>query len=326
MAKRKSTRDTRTDLLPGEEQLAHAYRDTAREAPPAALDAKILAQAKQAVATTVSRSNFSKRWAVPVSIAALMVLSLSVVLQVSQREVPDTYEAAPAVATAPTPQPAAPEPARKEKAQPPSETKPALTDKAHSTGSASRGPAVAQAPEMRAAGAAANDERAREAAGAPAATARSKGATDQTMTMKQLSADVTAPESQLLLNDKADVISVRVSGQPGGYEFLVGVRSPDSGCPQYADWWEIVGIDGALIYRNVLPHSHADEQPFTRAGGPVAIQPDTVVWVRAHMSNSGYGGAVFRGSIEKGFSRAPLTPDFAATLAKQPPRPPACQH
>ena len=97
----------------------------------------------------------------------------------------------------------------------------------------------------------------------------------------------------------ADVLAVQATGQPGAYEFSVSIRSPDKGCAQYADWWEVVSKDSKLLYRRVLLHSHVDEQPFTRSGGPVPIQPDTVVWVRAHMNNSGYGGIAFMGSDRK---------------------------
>jgi hypothetical protein len=42
----------------------------------------------------------------------------------------------------------------------------------------------------------------------------------------------------------ADVISVDVSGNEGAYQFSVGIRSPDTGCDQYADWWEVITGDG----------------------------------------------------------------------------------
>ena len=122
----------------------------------------------------------------------------------------------------------------------------------------------------------------------------------------------------------ADVTAVQVSGSPGHYDFNVTVKSPDTGCQQYADWWEVVSEEGALLYRRVLFHSHVGEQPFTRSGGPVPIQPDTVVWVRAHMNTSGYGGALLKGSVRGGFTAAVPPAGFAAGLAKQSPLPDGC--
>lgn len=122
----------------------------------------------------------------------------------------------------------------------------------------------------------------------------------------------------------ADVVSVSVAGAPGAYQFEVGVRSPDTGCKQYADWWEVVSEDGRLLYRRVLLHSHVDEQPFVRGGGPVPVAADTRVWVRAHMNPQGYGGAALHGSVRDGFKSAALPADFAAQLATAPPLPEDC--
>lgn len=122
----------------------------------------------------------------------------------------------------------------------------------------------------------------------------------------------------------ADVISVDVSGEEGEYRFSVGINSPDTGCDQYADWWEVVGQDGELIYRRILLHSHVGEQPFVRSGGPVNIAADSLVYVRAHMNTGGYGGATFQGSVQSGFSETDLDPDFAFDLANEPPLPDDC--
>jgi hypothetical protein len=129
---------------------------------------------------------------------------------------------------------------------------------------------------------------------------------------------------QAMTAASADVVSVEVSGQAGAYQFSVGIKSPDTGCVQYADWWEVVSLDGKLLYRRVLLHSHVDEQPFVRSGGPVPIPPDTVVWVRAHMQPGGYGAVAFRGSARAGFQQAELSPAFAAGLAQSPPLPQGC--
>lgn len=122
----------------------------------------------------------------------------------------------------------------------------------------------------------------------------------------------------------ADVISVRVSGETGTYIFTVEVRSPDLGCEQYADWWEVVNEDGNLIYRRILTHSHVTEQPFTRSGGPVEIENDTIVLIRAHMNNSGYGGVAMRGSVRDGFTAEELSPEFSSHLVEIHPLPEGC--
>lgn len=123
----------------------------------------------------------------------------------------------------------------------------------------------------------------------------------------------------------ADVVSVSTTAVDGGYEFAVGVSSPDTGCDRYADWWEVVSEDGDLLYRRPLAHSHVDEQPFVRSGGPVALDADETVWVRAHLHPFGYGGEAFRGSIAGGFDAADAPLDFAADLAEAPPAPPPCR-
>lgn len=68
--------------LEGDSELSRAYRRHAGEQPDAALDARILAEAHRAVAPErrVAHSPFARNWMVPTSLAAVLVLSLSVVL------------------------------------------------------------------------------------------------------------------------------------------------------------------------------------------------------------------------------------------------------
>ncbi len=122
----------------------------------------------------------------------------------------------------------------------------------------------------------------------------------------------------------ASVTEVKISGDENAYSFSVTVSSPDTGCEQYADWWEVIDTDGNLIYRRVLAHSHVEEQPFTRSGGPVAISKTTEVYVRAHMNNTGYGTAVLEGSVANGFTVAQLDKTFAETLENSAPQPDKC--
>jgi hypothetical protein len=151
----------------------------------------------------------------------------------------------------------------------------------------------------------------------------SPGARGSAPARRELAVAAEAPTSGAVTT-LADVVSVSTSGAPGAYQFAVTVRSADTGCQQYANWWEVLAEDGRLLYRRVLLHSHVDEQPFTRSGGPVSIGPDKVVWVRAHMHPAGYGGTALRGSVRTGFRPAALAADFGANLAQQAPLPRGC--
>jgi hypothetical protein len=108
------------------------------------------------------------------------------------------------------------------------------------------------------------------------------------------------------------------------YQFDVQISSPDTGCDQYADWWEVLSEDGKLLYRHILLHSHVGEQPFVRSGGPIGVDANTVVFVRAHMNNGGYGGAALTGSASSGFETVKLESGFATEVESMPPLPEGC--
>lgn len=134
----------------------------------------------------------------------------------------------------------------------------------------------------------------------------------------------------------ANVVAVSATGSAGAYTFNVSVESSDIDCSQFADWWEVVSESGELLYRRILEHSHTDENgtsdadapgnTFTRSGGPVDIQPNETVFVRAHLSTlDHYNGDVMQGSIDAGFTLASdLGADFAADLESAPPQPTGC--
>lgn len=132
------------------------------------------------------------------------------------------------------------------------------------------------------------------------------------------------PEDIPIEVPRADVVSVTVSGNENAYQFAVSIASPDTGCDQYANWWEVTTTSGDLVYRRILAHSHINEQPFIRSGGPVAIGSNQEVIIRAHMHDAGYGGAVYRGSVSSGFEAEALSGDFAAELATAEPLPTGC--
>ena len=323
MVTRKPKDKKPNDRLPGETGVARTYHGAPKEAPPTALDATILAAAHRAVEKPKAREPFSSRWTVPLSTAAVIVLSLGLLLLLSKqgalnqqqdfgaastdtpppiaRNVPESpselSESVARVEKLAKAKPASPlagqqADTRRSTLFPAQESKKAESDLAASTA----------APAMR--------ERIAEERTAPAR--------NSTQTQDKLAKEVN------MIAIQADVIAVETSGQAGAYQFIVSVRSPDLGCKQYADWWEVVTEDGKLLYRRVLRHSHVDEQPFTRSGGPVPIQPNTVVRVRAHMNTGNYGGAALKGSVKTGFKNAAPEIGFAAGLAKQPPLPDGC--
>ncbi len=124
--------------------------------------------------------------------------------------------------------------------------------------------------------------------------------------------------------EKAAIVSVSASGNENAYTFNVGISSPDKGCNQYANWWEVLSENGELIYRRILGHSHVNEQPFTRFGGSVTITKDQIVIIRAHMNTSSYGTKTFKGSVSSGFTAFETEQNFANGLATQDPLPSGC--
>ncbi len=124
--------------------------------------------------------------------------------------------------------------------------------------------------------------------------------------------------------DQARIVSVTTSGSENNYTFSVGISSPDTGCDQYADWWEVITEDGILLYRRVLAHSHVNEQPFVRSGGTVDITSSDIVIIRAHINTSGYGTNVYKGSINTGFTSDTIDSDFAQNLETVEPLPSGC--
>ncbi len=124
--------------------------------------------------------------------------------------------------------------------------------------------------------------------------------------------------------DLASVTNVSATGTDGNYQFSVTIKSPDKGCDQYANWWEVLDENGKLVYRRILGHSHVDEQPFTRSGGPADVKEDAVLFIRAHMNPGGYGTTVFKGSVKDGFTSFETACGFAPAVETEAPLPTSC--
>jgi hypothetical protein len=95
------------------------------------------------------------------------------------------------------------------------------------------------------------------------------------------------------------VLHVRaVEGAAGTWTFYVTVQHPDTGWEDYADGWDVLTPEGAVIkpdpdspFTRLLLHPHVDEQPFSRSQSGIVI-PESVtqVRVRAHDLVDGWGG------------------------------------
>jgi hypothetical protein len=98
------------------------------------------------------------------------------------------------------------------------------------------------------------------------------------------------------LAGEADVVDVSVTRTgEDTYTFAVTVRHDDTGWDHYADRWQVLGPDGAVLGERVLLHPHETEQPFTRSLSGVVIPADVeTVNVRAHDTVHGYGEAEMR--------------------------------
>ncbi len=128
----------------------------------------------------------------------------------------------------------------------------------------------------------------------------------------------------IIPDSKALVTKVSVSGEEGDYTFSVEIKSPDLGCEQYANWWEVISEDKKLIYRRILGHSHVNEQPFVRSGGAIEITKDQIVYIRVHMNTNGYSEYTLKGNVSQGFEQYIVETGFASDLALIDPLPGEC--
>lgn len=89
----------------------------------------------------------------------------------------------------------------------------------------------------------------------------------------------------------ADVLSASADCSASVCRFVVTVRHEDEGWNHYANAWEVVAPDGAVLATRVLQHPHVGEQPFTRELSGVKVPATlTSVRIRARDSVQGFGG------------------------------------
>ena len=188
-----------------DEKLKAAYSALPREEPGAAVDAAILAASRRALA----KPSASRRWAGPVSIAAVLVLAFGVTLRMQEEklESPEVYVAPPAApvtqapaATPPEPKPAQPvaaAPAKKIAPQAKPDRVTALRDEARAQPEQERKdlrPKLQMAPaEESLAKESANVAQAPMAAAPPAPGARAASAPAARMKREAFSAAAPAP-------------------------------------------------------------------------------------------------------------------------------------
>src|SRR5689334_2251909 len=93
----------RRSMTDGDDKLLRRYRMLAREEPSPDLDAAILAASRR----VAGRPSLSRRWGVPVSIAAVLVLAFGLTLEM-QHEKPDVSTSVPSTMPSALPPAAAP--------------------------------------------------------------------------------------------------------------------------------------------------------------------------------------------------------------------------
>jgi len=86
------------------------------------------------------------------------------------------------------------------------------------------------------------------------------------------------------------VVDAKAKASNGGYNFSVTLRHADTGWKHYADQWQVLAPNGAVLGTRVLVHPHVDEQPFTRGLSGVKVPKGIKqVLIRARDSVHGHG-------------------------------------
>lgn len=85
---------------------------------------------------------------------------------------------------------------------------------------------------------------------------------------------------------------VKVTARGGeSFRFAVTLRHDDEGWEHYADLWQVLDPDGAVLGERVLAHPHVDEQPFTRSATITVPEGTEKVTIRARDTVHGWAKA-----------------------------------
>jgi len=104
----------------------------------------------------------------------------------------------------------------------------------------------------------------------------------------------TAEHSDLDLRE-ANVIAISTEALGNNnYRFIITLQHDDEGeAPKYADYWQIEDLNGNILGKRVLTHSHSNE-PFTRSKTITILDDIFIVIVRGHDMIHGFGGQAMR--------------------------------
>lgn len=94
------------------------------------------------------------------------------------------------------------------------------------------------------------------------------------------------------LAGEADILDARAERLGADqWRITATVQHADTGWDHYANGFEVIGPDGAVLGTRVLYHPHVEEQPFTRSHTLSIPAGITRVTIRALDSVHGAGGA-----------------------------------
>lgn len=294
------------------EDVSRIYRGARNELPPSRLDATILQAARSAVTPRpVARSPFSSTWTVPASLAAVLVLSVALVVFMSRERAVPVSEPLPASTGTATTEMGARDETPSTAAHAPEPVAPPMTPQDMAPTSRRIEPTV---PDSRKTGAPRQPAEPSRAGDSVFEALKPFGRTMPAPRAPTVDAPVSAVSPS---GSYADLVSVQTKGDAGAYTFIVKIEGFGIDRAPYGDWWEVLSEDGRLLYRGILSPGDIKERSYAGVGGPIPIEANTTVWVLTHTSSAGYGPMGLKGSPRTGFRKTEMPAEFAAKVGGQ---------